>query len=60
MGMTMFLGLFFVIGVALLFVGILYKSNRKIRLTALILGAVFVAAAVAMGLFLIFVLIPAM
>jgi hypothetical protein len=60
MGLTTYIVLLFVIGIAVLGFGSLYKKNRRIRLAMIVLGAVLTILSVAAALFLMFVLIPAM
>ncbi|GHT85649.1 hypothetical protein FACS18947_4680 [Bacteroidia bacterium] len=58
--MSKYVILGFLVGIALLVFGILYKKNKKIKVASIITGSVLSVAAVAIAMFLIFVLIPAM
>jgi MFS-type transporter involved in bile tolerance (Atg22 family) len=60
MGISAYIILFFIIGIAALIFGIFYKKNKATRLVLLISGAVLLAVSIAVALFLIFILIPAM
>jgi uncharacterized protein YybS (DUF2232 family) len=60
MGISAYIILFFIIGIAMVVFGIFYKKNKPARLALLISGAVLSAVSIAVALFLIFILIPSM
>jgi hypothetical protein len=60
MGISAYIIFFFIIGIAALIFGVFYKKSKGVRLALIISGAVVLAGSIAVALFLIFILIPAM
>ncbi|MDR2655108.1 MAG: hypothetical protein LBC56_03415 [Oscillospiraceae bacterium] len=50
----------FLLGLALLLIGLLSKQDRNIKLVLTIIGGLILMGCIALGLFMAFVLIPAM